>query len=85
MGKNTIKVRDDNEPIEFERIDSDNSFKMTNGLSLEWCSDGIFHVSDLRNRVEPWLSTLCQSEHLSLLVGSGLTTAIQYAACDSAY
>lgn len=84
MGKNTIKVRDDNEPIEFERIDSDNSFKMTNGLSLEWCSDGIFHVSDLRNRVEPWLSTLCQSEHLSLLVGSGLTTAIQYAACDSA-
>lgn len=84
MGKNTIKVRDDNEPIEFERNDTDNTFNLIDRLSLEWCPDGSFRVSDLRNRVEPWLSSLFQSEHLSLLVGSGLTTAIQRSACDKA-
>ena len=84
MGKNFIKVRDDNEPMVFEKSDEDNTFKLTDKPSAEWCPDGIFHVSDLRNRVEPWLSSLFQSEHLSLLIGSGLTTAIQYTACDSA-
>ena len=29
-----------------------------------------------REHIEPWLSTLFQAEHLNLLVGSGLTTAI---------
>lgn len=36
-------------------------------------------VPDLRLRIEPWLSALFQSEHLSLLVGSGLTTAVAVA------
>lgn len=84
MKKNTIKVRDDNTPIEFEKEDTNNNFRLINKPSLEWCPDGSFCVSDLRNRIEPWLSSLFQSEHLSLLIGSGLTTAIQYAACGSA-
>ena len=29
-----------------------------------------------RERVEPWLSALFQAEHLNLVVGSGLTTAV---------
>lgn len=29
-----------------------------------------------KEHIEPWLSALCQAEHLNLLVGSGLTTAI---------
>ena len=29
-----------------------------------------------RERVEPWLAALCQADNLSLLVGSGLTTAV---------
>ena len=33
-----------------------------------------------REHVEPWLSALFQAEHLNLLVGSGLTTAISKAA-----
>lgn len=33
-----------------------------------------------REQVEPWLSALFQAEHLNLLVGSGLTTAIADAA-----
>ena len=35
---------------------------------------------DHRDRIEPWLSALFQAEHLNLLVGSGLTTAIARAA-----
>ena len=33
-----------------------------------------------REQIEPWLSALFQAEHLNLLVGSGLTTAIARAA-----
>ena len=36
--------------------------------------------SEHRRHVEPWLSALLQAEHLNLLVGSGLTTAIAKAA-----
>jgi hypothetical protein len=33
-------------------------------------------IEQYRKSVEPWLSSLFQSEHLSLLIGSGFTTAI---------
>lgn len=35
---------------------------------------------DHRGHIEPWLSALFQAEHLNLLVGSGLTTAVAIAA-----
>lgn len=35
-------------------------------------------LQGLRERIEPWLAALMQSEHLSLLVGNGLTTATSY-------
>ncbi len=31
-----------------------------------------------RKRIEPWLAALLQAEHLNLLVGSGLTTAVAH-------
>jgi hypothetical protein len=31
-----------------------------------------------RSRIEPWLSAIFQSEHFSLLIGSGLTNALAY-------
>ena len=31
-----------------------------------------------RERIEPWLAALLQAEHLNLLIGSGLTTAIAH-------
>ncbi|SCZ84370.1 hypothetical protein [Nitrosomonas mobilis] len=34
----------------------------------------------MRSRVEPWLTALFQSEHLSLLAGSGLTHAVHHLA-----
>lgn len=33
-------------------------------------------IETCRNNIEPWLSAVFQSEHLSLFVGNGLTTAI---------
>lgn len=41
--------------------------------------------SDLRQGIEPWLTSLFQSEHLSLLTGTGLSTAIEVMAKGSAY
>lgn len=32
----------------------------------------------MREEIEPWLTALCQSEHLSLLAGAGISTAIHY-------
>ncbi len=37
---------------------------------------GELNSDDHREHVEPWLSALFQTEHLNLLVGSGLTTAV---------
>lgn len=37
-------------------------------------------VSLHRRRIEPWLSAVFQAEHLNLLLGSGFTTAIGFAA-----
>lgn len=80
---NIIKVRDDYEPIQFESTDELNKFKICEGSTASW-TDQEFTAKDLRSRVEPWLSSLFQSEHLSLLVGSGLTHAVHYLAANKA-
>lgn len=81
--KNIIKVRDDREPIYFRMKGDKTGFELIDETELDWCSGSQFTKGDLRARVEPWLTSLFQSEHLSLLVGSGLTSAIQIAACGS--
>lgn len=84
-GKNTnfLKVRDDRDYIKLTWQEAKNEFVLDINQKPDWCSEGICTKSELRSRIEPWLTSLFQSEHLSLLVGSGLTTAIQYAACGS--
>lgn len=37
-------------------------------------------IKNLREKVEPWLTALFQSDHISLLVGSGITSAVNYLA-----
>lgn len=39
---------------------------------------------DLRNIIEPWLTALFQSEHLALLTGAGISSAVHYLATGSA-
>lgn len=57
---------------------------------MEWNHDHIVHINGQtecpsdpsaerhkwRKKIEPWLSAVFQAEHLSLLVGNGLTTAL---------
>jgi hypothetical protein len=38
--------------------------------------DGEYNRQEIRKKVEPWLTAVFQSEHLSLLVGSGLPVAL---------
>ena len=82
---NIIKVREDKDPVKFEKAPSnDGTFKLAEGTASYINDKDSFTEIELRSRVEPWLSSLFQSEHLSLLLGSGLSTAIQYEATGKA-
>lgn len=80
---NIVKVRDDKTPIKYLPSSETHDFELVGQEKLDWCNGKYFSKSELRTHIEPWLTSLFQSEHLSLLVGSGLTTAVQYAACGS--
>lgn len=82
---NIIKVREDKAPVEFEKVqDKEGYFKVKDGSAHYINDNEEFSDIELRSRVEPWLSSLFQSEHLSLLLGSGLSTAIQIEATGKA-
>lgn len=78
MTVNTLKTRDDHMPLQFA-ADGD-TFKLQAGSEASWLSGETFGHKELRSRIEPWLTSLFQSEHLSLLAGSGLTHAVHYLA-----
>ena len=75
---NILKVREDIAPVGFAM----------NGAIVEigtdpvpsWAEVPDLDRSALRARVEPWLTALFQADHLNLLVGSGLTSGVQYLA-----
>lgn len=74
--RNYLKVRDDREPFVFQQNET-GDFLPYAGRTLPWDeAKTSFKTQDLRGRIEPWLTSLFQSDHLSLLVGSGLTHAI---------
>ena len=80
-GQQVIKTRDDYTPVYIELDDSSTDlekvFRLSAGAQCSWPNQGRpFEVETLRSRIEPWLTALVQSEHFSLLVGSGLTHAI---------
>ena len=70
---NLGKVREDREVVRFSTC-ADGKFK-TLSASPWKKKDEEVTIADLRKRVEPWLTALFQSEHLSLLIGTGLTSA----------
>ncbi|MDY0207748.1 MAG: hypothetical protein RBR82_14170, partial [Pseudomonas sp.] len=81
---NILKVRDDVKPVFFvnsENSDTKASFTLKEGQSVSWLGDKEeFGHKELRSRIEPWLTALFQSEHLSLLAGSGLMHAVHHIA-----
>jgi SIR2-like domain len=79
-GIQTLKSRDDKEPVIIIKS-SDGAdqpeFKLAEGITCSWAKpDQSIGVPQLRERIEPWLTALFQSEHFALLVGSGLTHAV---------
>lgn len=72
---NLLKIRDDHRPVRFEEV-KEGKFELCEGVDAQWVSAQEFGLKELRSRIEPWLTSLFQSEHLSLLVGSGMTHAV---------
>ena len=77
---NVIKTRDDRDLVVFSQ-----NGELVEGCVCPWIKeqDGLDTLiklpednTILRERIEPWLTALFQSEHLNLLCGSGLTNAI---------
>lgn len=82
-----LKCRDDKAPIylfDSEVEDAEERhFELGEGSICSWLhKDATATSSELRKRIEPWLTTLFQSEHLNVLIGSGLTHAIHYMAAE---
>ena len=80
-GRQILKARDDSAPVSLERdpspSDDDKAFRLSSDTVCSWAEPHeAFGPETLRPRIEPWLTALVQSEHLSLLVGSGLTHAV---------
>ncbi len=78
-----LKSREDKKPISFKiNGDSQNGerFNLCEGSSAPWITKTDFGPETLRPRIEPWLTALFQSEHLSLLTGSGLSHAVHHLA-----
>lgn len=82
-----LKSRDDSSPVWMDRVESSTEpiFKLSASVTCSWAKDDEkFGSEKIRPRIEPWLTALVQSEHLSLLVGSGLTHAIHRIATSKA-
>lgn len=82
-----LKARDDQAPVLFEKNalakDPSKPFLLSENSACSWISANTpFGTEILRPRIEPWLTALAQSEHLSLLIGSGLTHAVHAIAVD---
>lgn len=83
-----LKCRDDKSPITMKNGEAEMgevAFKLVEGQTTSaFSSSEIITPGKLRSRIEPWLTALFQSEHLSLLVGSGLTHAVHRMATGKA-
>lgn len=76
-----LKTRDDRFLVHItstaEPSEQEKPFRLSDSVECSWAKDGeAFGPETLRSRIEPWLTALVQSDHLSMLIGSGLTNAI---------
>ena len=81
VSANILKCRDDHKPVFLNLVEDPLSesprYTLSDTSTCSWAKpDEELSPDRLRPRIEPWLTALCQSEHLSLLLGSGLSQAI---------
>jgi hypothetical protein len=74
---NTLKVRND-DLFRFEE-QSSGRFESKDPKAPSW-AEKPFGFKELRSQIEPWLTSLAQSEHLAILAGAGLTHAVHHLA-----
>jgi len=74
-----LKLGDDRSPVQLDSNADNGTFKVDDDCAWAKTEDEIT-PDFLRSRIEPWLTALFQSEHLNLLVGSGLSSAVQQSA-----
>ena len=72
---NILKVRDDHDPLYFTWTEA-GGFEVQGEAGPSWLDGDELSYKALRKHIEPWLTALFQSEHLSFLAGSGLTHAV---------
>lgn len=89
MDDQILKCRDDKKPVILSKVTEDGAtgvtFKLAEGSDCSWLNkDEFIGPENLRPRIEPWLTALFQSEHLALLVGSGLSHAVHQIATGNA-
>lgn len=86
-GGQILKTRDDHVPVVLDReTDAAEAdlFTLPSDSTCSWAkANETFGSEKLRPRIEPWLTALVQSEHLCLLVGSGLTHAVHRLAANN--
>lgn len=80
-GHQILKTRDDPDRVclkpNIDQNEPQKLFRLEENTECTWVKDDeAFGPETLRPRIEPWLTALVQSDHLSLLIGSGLTNAI---------
>lgn len=76
-----LKCREDHSPLYFKEVvdaeDGCTKYQLYDESKCSWLKkDDKIGADKFRPRIEPWLTALFQSEHFSLLVGSGLTNAV---------
>lgn len=81
-GGQVLKTRDDDALVLLDcpqpNSEAD-AFQLHSDSRCSWANPGdALGPEKLRPRIEPWLTALVQSEHLSLLIGSGLTHAVHW-------
>lgn len=80
---NIAKSRSDTRPVRLIRHADwkadEPAFTASNPEDCPWADTGtVVTPAILRRQIEPWLTALFQSEHLSLLAGSGLPNAVHH-------
>ncbi len=81
VSTNILKCRDDPKPVilcsKISKENKNDKFVLSDNSTCVWANpEDEIGPENLRPRIEPWLTALCQSEHLSLLLGSGLSNAV---------
>lgn len=77
--RHLLKIREMRDILEFDlKTESGKDDVLAPCKKLPGFEKDSYRASELRQNIEPWLTALFQSEHLSLLSGAGLTTAVHH-------